>query len=118
MINYELAELIRIQRKQLRQEKETYEDCCKKYRKEVENEYNEFYGKFQELNYWGEGTYEMKDTQLSNLIEDNRELLNTSEEVCGKLLMTIDDELKRYLCEYEAKDDALYREQQRLELMI
>ena len=118
MINYELAEQIHMQRKQLQQEKETHEDCCNKYRKEIKNEYQEFHGIFNELDYWCEGTYEMKDTWLLNLIEHNRELLKMAEEACGKLLMTIDKELKSYLYEYEVKDDALHREQQRLELMI
>ena len=118
MINYTLAKQIHMQRIQLQQEKETYENCFNEYKSEMENEYYEFSGRLQAFAYHDDEIHETKDIKLLNLIEYNRESLSKAEEMCGELLMTIDKEFKSYLFEYGVKDDALQREQQRLELMI
>lgn len=116
-MNYALIEEINSQRRQLQQEKEEYEKCYHEYKGDMENEYNEFYGRVQALAYQDSEIYETKDTKLLNIIEDNRESLNKAGEICGKLLMTVDEDFKNYLYTYEIKDDELQRELNRLELM-
>ena len=92
-MNYAMIEEINSQRIQLQQEKEAYEECYREYKKEKENEYHEFYGIVQALSYQDEDIHGTKDIKLLNIIKNNRDSLNKAGEECGKLLMTVDEEL-------------------------
>ena len=107
-------EEIRLELLNCQREMEEYEDSYREFKNEMGNQYDSYDLKIHEMDSQQEFVYEMKDRELFHLFEDNKSILNHVQGVQNELLQTMDEDFRNYRYQYEAKDDELRRELNRL----
>lgn len=116
MVNHAKADELRLELRKLQQQKEDYEDFCKKFKKQMNIDADEFHEIGYDLSCLHNDFLGL-DSELSNIIQDNQEVYKQLQNGCDDLSILTDEEQKRYNYRCEGEKEEILRAINRLEMV-